>query len=428
MHGQASHELFYWMEGHLTDIPGPKGDWRGNKRPQDSTTYGQICGSICMMQRKPKRSKSGLSRNQISIMPGNYVVSFSWNQMMNNFHTPWKTQWWNLLRYWEKQDKTCLYCRSWRSTRIRLEGAPRRYHEDHVAGRGMNHEDHIVAKGIHSLSHCNLVYKFVPMPQALKIPDVKAAVEKNGKIWKAWQLTKVRNKNEVIVEARNEGRRLPSREFGAGTQISKIQMSSRTPRWQCKRWFRIVRSIHWARIMSITNDCRNSNGCHIKATRMCRTSSQRSINLHLGQNGRCTITIQNSEVRMSKCLDTSTKTQMVQSGRSGRSSWAKCERSSFGRTIVGQAIRENPIEIRLGEGFQIGNAYSHTVKKGYPYLCMWMTSNWLGRNKTLIRCGKYSIKKSIWENQHLSLTMCIWVALKENAKQARILWIIQKYV
>ena len=28
-----------------------------------------------------------------------------------------------------------------------------------------------------------------------------------------------------------------------------------------------------------------------------------------------------------------------------------------------------------------------------------MTSNWLERNKTLIRCGKYSIQKSIWENQ-----------------------------
>ena len=26
------------------------------------------------------------------------------------------------------------------------------------------------------------------------------------------------------------------------------------------------------------------------------------------------------------------------------------------------------------------NAFSFTVKKGYSYLCMWMTSNWLGRN------------------------------------------------
>ena len=50
------------------------------------------------------------------------------------------------------------------------------------------------------------------------------------------------------------------------------------------------------------------------------------------------------------------------------------------------------------------------------YLCMWMTSNWLERNKTLIRCGKYSIKKSISENQHLSLIMYTWDALKDNVK------------
>ena len=51
----------------------------------------------------------------------------------------------------------------------------------------------------------------------------------------------------------------------------------------------------------------------------------------------------------------------------------------------------------VGRRFPIENAYSYTVKKGYSYLCMWMTSNWLERIKTLIRCGKYSMKKSIWE-------------------------------
>ena len=51
------------------------------------------------------------------------------------------------------------------SMRIRLEGVPQRYHEDHIAAKGMN-----------SLSHVNLVHKFIPMPQALKIPDAKAAV------------------------------------------------------------------------------------------------------------------------------------------------------------------------------------------------------------------------------------------------------------
>ena len=57
------------------------------------------------------------------------------------------------------------------SMRIRMEGAPRRYHEDHIAGKAMN-----------SLSRCNIVHKFIPMSHAVKVPDAKAAVENNGKM------------------------------------------------------------------------------------------------------------------------------------------------------------------------------------------------------------------------------------------------------
>ena len=53
------------------------------------------------------------------------------------------------------------------STRKRMEGSVHKNHEDHIAGKGVN-----------SLSHYNLVHKFIPMPQAMKIPDAKAAVEK----------------------------------------------------------------------------------------------------------------------------------------------------------------------------------------------------------------------------------------------------------
>ena len=56
------------------------------------------------------------------------------------------------------------------STKIRLEGVPFRCHVDHIAARGIN-----------SLSHYNLVDKFIPRPQALKIPNAKAAVKKKGK-------------------------------------------------------------------------------------------------------------------------------------------------------------------------------------------------------------------------------------------------------
>ena len=71
---------------------------------------------------------------------------------------------------------------------------------------------------------------------------------------------------------------------------------------------------------------------------------------------------------------------MVQYGRPSSSSWADSVWSSFGRTSVGEAIRESSIKNTVGWRFPIGNAYWYTVKKGYSYLCMWMTSNWLERN------------------------------------------------
>ena len=110
------------------------------------------------------------------------------------------------------------------------------------------------------------------------------------------------------------------------------------------------------------------------------------------QNGRCSKIVENFKIGMSRHMDSSTTSHMakimVQYGRSSRSSWKESVRSSFGRTLMGKAIWENPFEIRLGEGFSIGNAYSYTVKKDYSYQCMWMTSNWLERNKILNRCGK----------------------------------------
>ena len=101
------------------------------------------------------------------------------------------------------------------STRRCLEGTQPEDYDDHIAGKGHNF-----------LSHCNLVHKFIPVPPAMNIPEAKAAVEKEWeKLEKmpAWQLTKVRSKQEVIQEAHREGKTvhlatlMSSQESGVGT-------------------------------------------------------------------------------------------------------------------------------------------------------------------------------------------------------------------
>ena len=95
--------------------------------------------------------------------------------------------------------KTKLACiqEAGESTRLRMGESLPIHHEDHIAGKGNN-----------SLQHYNLVHKFIPMPQAIKFPAAKAAMDKEWeKVEKilAWNLTKVRSKKEVIDEARTSG-------------------------------------------------------------------------------------------------------------------------------------------------------------------------------------------------------------------------------
>ena len=71
--------------------------------------------------------------------------------------------------------KTRLACilEASESTRLRLGESLPNHHEDHIAGKGSN-----------SLQHYNLIHKFIPMPQAIKIPAAKAAVDKEWENWR----------------------------------------------------------------------------------------------------------------------------------------------------------------------------------------------------------------------------------------------------
>ena len=110
-----------------------------------------------------------------------------------------------------------------KSTRPRLEGAGHK-----------PHQDYITAKRTNSITHYSLVHKFIPMPQAFKIPDEKAAVENEWeKLEKnpAWQRMKVRNKKEVIEEARNKGRTV---HFSSLIDLCHLKTSELEP--QCQKY------------------------------------------------------------------------------------------------------------------------------------------------------------------------------------------------
>ena len=83
------------------------------------------------------------------------------------------------------------------STRMRMGNSIPHHHEDHIAGKGEN-----------SLQHYNLVHKYIPMPQAKKIPAAKAAVDKEWeKLGENFcvEPDKSQKQERVIDEARTKG-------------------------------------------------------------------------------------------------------------------------------------------------------------------------------------------------------------------------------
>ena len=160
-----------------------------NERPpQDPTMYGQICGSICLMQskrkakqkwaiQKPKLDNARPLRGIFFIEPDDEEFKHTMKNARRKCEipmppampckTPLNCRGETCSSIGKRKTKYACIVDADETMRIRLEGVPQRYHEDHIA-----------TKGINSLSRYNLVQKLIPIPQALKIPDAKAAVEK----------------------------------------------------------------------------------------------------------------------------------------------------------------------------------------------------------------------------------------------------------
>ena len=117
----------------------------------------------------------------------------------------------------------------------------------------------------------------------------------------------------------------------------------------------------WKTTVCVPNDCRKSNGCYCKIARLWRTSSRRHFRLHSDKTERRSEIAQNSEVRMSRRVETSSTTQMAQTmGKHSRpcgTSWTKFTWTPIGRIVKWQTIRGSSIETWMGKRTKLGMSF-----------------------------------------------------------------------
>ena len=207
--GQVSHNLLYWKKNLQTDICGPG---EINEKTADILARTFMAraldkiGKNAQLKERQKWSDEKPKLDNARRLRGIYFIGSEdkeFKETIKNarkkLETPMapampcktsKNSQHGATSGKSNEIKSKLACilEADESTRLRMGESLPNHHEDHIAGKGDN-----------SLQHYNLVHKFIPIHQAMKSPEW----EKLEKI-PAWNLTKVRSKNEVIDEARTK--------------------------------------------------------------------------------------------------------------------------------------------------------------------------------------------------------------------------------
>ena len=188
------------------------------------------------------------------------------------------------------------------STRMRMGNSIPHYHLDHIAGKGEN-----------SLQHYNLVHKFIPMPQAMKIPAAKAAVDKEWeKLEKisAWNLTEVRSKKEVIDEARASGTTVHLASLMDICHLKNAELEAKHQKYKGRVVLRgdIVKDDLGSYAVFTEQ---GSSASQMTAVKIMDIVSTQYLLIPPSKNGRCSQIIKNSQIGVSRHLDSSTTTQMA---------------------------------------------------------------------------------------------------------------------
>ena len=187
------------------------------------------------------------------------------------------------------------------------------------------HRDHIARKEENSLQHYNLVHKFIPMPQAMKIPAAKASVKEWEELEKisAWNLTKVRSKKEVIDEARTKGAEVHFASLMDIGHLKNAELEAKHQKYKGRVLFRgdIVKDdsgsnavfieqgssafqMTAAKVMDVISRLRGCDGQaadEVSTYTNCKTEHPHKL-------------LKNSKIGVSRHLDSSTTTQIAKNG------------------------------------------------------------------------------------------------------------------
>ena len=277
------------------------------------------------------------------------------------------------------KNKTKLACilEANESTRIRMENSEPPNHEDHIAGKGEN-----------SLQHYNLVHKFIPMPQAMKIPAAKAAVDKEWeKLEKisAWNLTKVKSKKQVIDEARTSGATVHFASLMDICHLKNAELEAKHQKYK-------------GRVVLRGDVVKDNSGSYAVFTEQGSSASQMTaakimdiISRLPGCDGQAADAVSAyTQVKMEdahklfKIPNRSVQTfGFVYHDTNGQNHGPVWKTQSFllseictvilWQDYCGKGNLRKFYCNMAGRKFQIGNVSLYIVKKDYSYLCMWMT-------------------------------------------------------
>ena len=160
-----------------------------------------------------------------------------------------------------------------------------------VESHESTHEDHIAGKGFISMSQYNLVHKFIPMPRAMKIPDAKAAVDKEWtklETITAWDSEKPRAKRRLFLEHKEIKRKSTLLFFMDMCHLENAELEPKLQKYK-------------SRVVLRRDIVKDDSGAYAVF----------STCLHACKIGGCSEIAQISDIRMSRRLDTSSTTQMA---------------------------------------------------------------------------------------------------------------------